>query len=305
MAKTIVLAAVLACAAAAAAGAFDITSAVSLGNRGLGGSRTTPLGAKVWPLLPDWSGSIALTQKLGEDLGFSAGLERDPVLGQSVITAISYDAGFVKLTVGPFFGAFNTLESLLTSGLSTSLRLEWPGVAFASFRADSTIGAGIASPGDYVQQRSTIAAGVWLPNVVVTAQLETVGLTRMALRSGDSAVVTVDAERSRYALVADVYKKNIPYTAQLVLAYDYLSRRYLSASGNTSDRLGAAVIGLNLAATVSPTLRLSLGGEATLYAWGIGDTLSPAADAAFFNVAAGISVSIPTARDAAAEADAP
>ena len=285
MKKTMLALLALSCSLA---GALEIQSTVAIGNLAFDTDSETALAETNGTFKGFWGygGSLSATEKLGENISFAAGFERSATLRNLVFTRVGFDAGFAKLAVGPFFGPFNAEGSVLTSGLSTTLRMEWPGLAFGSFRSDSTIGAGIAAPGDYVQESSEVLLGFWVPNVVISARLASESFTYKR----SAALLTVD-ERVRYEMIADVFKKNLPYTVQLNLGYENVKRSYVGAAASEIDEIGAAILGLELAATVTPTLRVTLGGEASLYAWGIGKVTSPPTETALFSVHAGVAIS--------------
>jgi len=263
--------------------ALEVSAVGKLGNLAFDVDRETPLGAGTAfeENLGFW-GTLGAEERFTDTLSFSAEFERDPLLRNLVYTRVGFDAGFAKMSVGPFFGPFNNSDSILSSGLSTELRLELPGVIFGSFRADSTIGAGISAPGDYVQERSEIALGFWVPNVITTVRLRSDTFTEKK-----AADLVIEDQRTRYELVADVYKKNIPYTAQLLMGYQSLTRAYISAADTLTDELAALLLGFEVGAQVSPQLKLILGTEAPLYAWGVGDLASPSSETILYEVRAG------------------
>ena len=61
-------------------------------------------------------------------------------------------------------------------------------------------------------------------------------------------------------MTIDVFKKDVPYTALLSLGYELRSKHY--ATSNTTDSLGAIVMGVDATAQVSHALKL-LGGIST------------------------------------------
>jgi hypothetical protein len=191
--------------------------------------------------------------------------------------------------VGPFFGPFNVDGSVLTSGISTSLRLEMPGVMFGSFRSDSSIGAGLAAPGDYVQEKSEILVGFWVPNIMISARLASESFTFKKL----AALTTVD-ERTRYEFIFDIYKKNLPYTVRLNFGYENLMRSYVYAADSDDDEIGAAIIGMDVAMQLNEAMKVSAGAEGALYVWGIGDIGSPSTNAAMYTIRVGLTWNIPT-----------
>ncbi len=278
------LAALSAAAFPGAAGSLDLSAYGSFGNLALEADGTSAVSEDGGAFDPTnfFRASFGAEEAVSESFTFGATFERDPILRNILTTAVGFDARFAKITVGPFFGPFNTEGSVLTSGISTAIRLELPGVLFGSFRADSTIGAGISAPGDYVQERSEVSFGVYVPNVITAFRIASEGFTEKV-----EADLTIADERTRYELTADVFKKNIPYTAHVVMGYQELKRSYISQSDSSSDRLGALIVGMDVTLRVSPELKLTVGGEMPIYAWGIGALKSPSPSTALYQVNAG------------------
>lgn len=280
---------------------LEVSSAFSFGNLAFGTGRDSALSAEGDDFEGSWNygGSLEASERIGENFLFAAGFERDPILRNTIYTRVGYDAGFARISVGPFFGPFNAADSVLTSGISTILTLERPGVAFASFRSDSTIGAGLAATGDYVQERSELVAGFWVPNLLVSARLATDAFTLK-----DAADLTIVDERTRYELVAEAFKKNVPYTVKLNMGYENLKRSYegLTKATSFADELGAAIIGMELSVQATDSFRFNVGAEGALYAWGIGDLESPASSKPFFTARAGVTIVLRGPADAAEDA---
>lgn len=277
----------------------EISSTFNFGNLAFGTDRKSPLSAEAKDFDGVWAygGALEASERVGENFLFSAGLDRDPLLGNTIFTRIGYDAGFARISVGPFFGPFNTTDSVLTSGISTILRVEKPGIVYASFRSDSTIGAGLAATGDYVQEQGEILVGFWVPNLLVSARLASKAFT---LRK--TSDLTIADERTRYELVVEAFKKNVPYTVTLNMGYENLKRRYegSTAGDDAADELGAAIVGMEVNVQATDYFRFILGAEGALYAWGIGDLGSPSNSRPFFTARAGITFVIPEASEAPA-----
>jgi len=280
---------------------LEVSSAFSFGNLAFSPERDSALSAEGKNFSETWNygGSLEASERIGENFLFAAGFERDAILRNTIYTRVGYDAGFARISVGPFFGPFNAADSVLTSGISTILRLELPGVAFASFRSDSTIGAGLAATGDYVQERSELVAGFWVPNLLVSARLATDAFTLK-----DAADLTIVDERTRYELVAEAFKKNVPYTVKLNMGYENLKRSYegLTKATSFADELGAAIIGLELSVQATDEFRFNVGAEGALYAWGIGDLGSPSSSKPFFTARAGVTIVLRGPSEGAADA---
>ncbi|WP_304224266.1 hypothetical protein [Gracilinema caldarium] len=267
--------------------ALDISLEGSLGNMVFDTSRVTALsdGNQPFAELLYISGTAKLEQPIADSALFAVIFNRDPILRNSLYTTVSFDTGYAKIAVGPFFGLFNAASSLITSGLSTTLTMTLPGVLYGTFRSDTTIGAGITVPGDYVQQRSEMAFGVWGPNTLTSFRLSTKTFTLKQTAS----LTTVDSV-TNYDMVTEVFKKNVPYTAIITLGYQSLKRSYISAS-TSIDELAALMIGMNATFRFSDAFKIMGGARSPLYAWGVGSLKSPASTAVLYEGIIGIVIS--------------
>jgi len=266
--------------------ALDIYGNGAFGNMSFSEAGTESLGSSGDSFEPEYFGKgyFGISEAFENDLQFSVEYRRDPILRNSVYTLIGFNADFAQIVVGPFFGLFNNKDSILNSGLSTKLHLEVPGVVFGSFLADSTIGAGISQEGDYVQEKSAIEAGFYVPNVITTLSISSDSFTEKV-----SPALTVADKITRYALHADVYKKNVRYTVHVLIGYQNLERSFIYNSYTDTDELAAFIVGFDSTFKVSDSLSLMLGTELPLYAWGVGSLGSPSASDALYEVKTGFS----------------
>lgn len=277
--------AAFACAAAcaAAAAALEIEFDSFVGNSAFDVASTKAVGAAgaFEPILHG-GGSMAVSERIGDAFEVSAGFEIDPVLRNTAFTRVAFQVPFAKVRVGPFFGPFGTDLGAFSAGISSSFTVELPGIAFGTFRTDTTIGAGLSSVDlPPLREMREIEAGVWVPNVILSGRY-----AAWTFSEAKSADLTVVDEKVRWELAADVHKKNVPYTARLAFAYENLKRKYVSSTVAV-DELGAALVGLDLELKATDFLRVFAGGEAALYAWGIGELGSPAADRPLFKARLG------------------
>ena len=264
--------------------ALDISLQGSLGNMAFDTSRSTALSDANLAFTEQlyWNGTAKVEEAIADNATFSILFNRDPVLRNSLYTTIAYDTGYAKITVGPFFGLFNAPTSMISSGLSTTLTMTLPGLVYGTFRSDTTIGAGITVPGDYVQQRSEMAVGLWGPNTLTSFRLSTKTFTFKKT----ATLTTVDSV-TNYDWVTEVFKKNVPYTAIVTLGYQSLKRSYIDVSTST-DELAAFMIGFDTGFRFSDRFKVLGGGKAPLYAWGVGSLKSPASTAILYEAAIGV-----------------
>jgi len=268
--------------------ALDISLQGSLGNMAFDTSRSTALSDTNLAFTEQlyWTGTAKVEQAIADSGTFNILFNRDPILRNSLYTTIAYDTGYAKITVGPFFGLFNSPSSMISSGLSTTLTMTLPGLIYGTFRSDTTIGAGITVPGDYVQQRSEMAVGLWGPNTLTSVRLSTKTFTLKKT----ATLTTVDSV-TNYDWVTEVFKKNVPYTAIVTLGYQSLKRSYIDAS-TSSDELAAFMIGIETSFRFSDSFKILGGGKAPMYAWGIGNLKSPASTVILYEASLGVVLSV-------------
>jgi hypothetical protein len=234
-----------------------------------------------------WGGRAYVGLPLSEDAAILLNYERDPVLRNVLTMSVQFERGITKLSVGPFFGIFNSDTAPFNVGLSTTIRFQWPGVAFASVRSDGAISVGLladalaAAP----QARAEIEAGFYTRNAIVSAL---VSASQFSTTDADGKALT-DA-LSRYMATVDLFKKNVPYTLLAEAGYELRSKHY-AASGLT-DALGSLILGVT--ATVQPVagLGIKLSFESGVFNFGM-DNLkgkSPLGSDFFFTAQVGVSI---------------
>lgn len=232
-----------------------------------------------------WGGEAWLRTPLGEDAAIRLSYDRDPVLRNTAIAAVQFDRGIARISVGPLIGLFNSDSAPLSAGISASVKLQWPGVAYVSLRSDGGTAISVLQTASNPQARTELAAGFYVPNAIVSGLISAKSFNEV-----DSSGGLVTDTLTRYALTVDVFKKNVPYTALLSLGYELRSKHY--ATENTTDSLGAIVMGIDTTAQISHALTL-LGGISTgAYVFGL-DSLKdrgPGNSSFLFTATLGLSV---------------
>jgi hypothetical protein len=281
--RRFLLALVLMAASAGAAFSLDIGLDGWLGNLGFLSTRTAsdatfPGGDYFWGL------SLYGTQSISEAISLETGFYSDQVLRNTSYTLFSYKTDFLTVGFGPFFGLFNDPGTLMKSGISTSVRIEVPGIVFVSFRSDSSIGGELVKSGDYQQIRSDISLGVYLPNAICTLSLNSRSFEQLV-----SSSEVVDS-LTEYAFSTDIYKKNVPYRLIVTIAYQSLSRSFIDAT-TTSTTLNSVILGTEVDLTLSSTIVAKVGIEGNVYSFGQG-TLVGSCDTFLFRTFAGVKLSV-------------
>lgn len=242
--------------------ALDIEASGFFGNLGLPWEGETPRTELQFPA-NQWlyGGRAALVSELGDGFSLTTEYETDTVLRHVVRGIVCYESGIASISAGPMVGAFNTAATPLKAGIDIGFKLEAPGIAFFSARAESSMGAGLATPGDYSQEYTRLGAGWYVYNAICEASMTTKRLTRI-LPGGTSLIDTM----SDYRFAVNVYKKGAPYRVLTELAYRTMSRTY---PGPTIDGLGAVILGARISADLFPSLTLNIGLDSGVYVFGI------------------------------------
>ena len=241
-----------------------------------------------------WGGSAFFNLPLGEDAGLRLSYERDPVLRNVGTASVEFERGIARVSVGPFFGfgfGFGD-DQPFSAGLSTSIRFQWPGVAYASVRSDGAIAIGLAGvSSDPPQARAEIAAGFYTRHAIVSAII-----------SASQFSETVDSKPimdslASYMLTIDLFKKNVPYTLLMEAGYQMRSKCYDTSVAtadlaDVTEILGSVILGIS--ATVQPLTGIKVIGslESSVFAYG-SEALanrSPSSEAFLFTAKFGISV---------------
>jgi hypothetical protein len=233
-----------------------------------------------------WGGEAWLSESLGEDADVRVSYERDPVLRNSVIATVEFERGIARISVGPRIGLFNTENAPFSAGLSASVRLQWPGVAYVSMRSDGGLSVGVLQAGADPQARAELAAGLYLHNAILSAVVAAKRFNE--LDSAGDALVT--DSWTRYALEVDLYKKNVPYTLLGSLGYELRSKRFAATA--ETDSLGAIVLGAKT--TIKASRSLSIIAELTsgFYTFGLDELAGRGPDSSSFMFSASLGMSL-------------
>lgn len=218
--------------------------------------------------LDQWGLDLSVKQAITDDFTFSSSLQRELILRNTVYNTLTYRQGFLRIGVGPFFGLFNSPTSILKPGISTSVQLEFAGIAYVLFRSDSSIGGRLVEVGDYTQERSDVSAGLYVKNVIVSGVLQ----TRKFSQKTAAEVETVDT-LSVYALQTDIFRKNAPYKVLLSFGYHQVARSYIHPTETVRHILNSIVLGTRLDLYLTPFVSTTLDLESSMYTFGNGELL--------------------------------
>ena len=274
--------------AAGRAGALEFGLIGSAGNLGFPWTQLAQVpGTDPYPATNYyWGGSAFFSMPLGDDASLGLTFERDPVLRHVLGATVQFERGIARIAVGPFFGLFNSAAVPFNAGLSTSIRFQWPGIAYVSARSDGAIAIGVLADalGAEPQARAELAAGFYTPNAIISA---VVGASSFSEQ--DSGGKTVTDALSSYLLTIDIFKKNVPYTLFTKTGLQIRSKYY--EASDTTDALGSLVMGLTATAEVTPGWKIIGSFTSGVFVFRLEDLTrkSPTASEFFFDAALGVS----------------
>ena len=210
-----------------------------------------------------WGLSIIGTHSLAENFEFETGYYNDSILRNITYSLFSFRESIISIGVGPFIGVFNADSTILKSGISTAIRAEVPGIAFASFRADSTIGGRLVEVGDYIQERNDVTVGFYAFNAVCSFNM----LSKKFAQKQTESLEVVDG-LNEYSFNIDLYQKYTPYMLGVTFAYQNLVKSYSQESTLTIHSLNSIMLGIGLEMFFNEYFTYSLDLESSIYTWG-------------------------------------
>ncbi len=287
-AKRASIAAILAAAAIAGAQALEFGVDAIAGNLQFPWEDTAPIAD---PAFPNdnyfWGGSAWLRSPLGDDAAIRFSVDRDPVLRNSASALVEFERGIAKISAGPYFGFLNTEATPFSAGISATVRLQWPGVAFLSMRSDGATAISLFGEDSAPQAHTEISAGFYVPHAIVSAVVS----AKRFNETLESGTIIADS-LMRYAMEVEIFKKNVPYTLFASIGYEQRSKRFEAA--DAIDSLGAVMIGVETAARIGPALKLTTGFDTGVYVFGMDELAdqSPGTKDLFFRAGLGFSLDL-------------
>jgi hypothetical protein len=238
-----------------------------------------------------WGGTGYLAAPLGEDASVRLGYETDPVLRNLVTGSIEFERGAARIAVGPFIGLLNSASSPFSVGLSTTIGLQWPGVAYASLRSAGGLSLGLAFIADTLnmepQALAEIKAGFYVRNAIVSGIIT----SKRFCDSDSSGGLIIDSLTSYY-LTIEAFKKNVPYTVLAKAGYEFRSKYYETSA--TADSLGSVNLGLEAGFDVLPGIALKGGLSTGIFVAGLDALSGRSPDAASFLFSASLGCVVKT-----------
>jgi hypothetical protein len=232
-------------------------------------------------------GSAWITAPLGEDASIKVAYDRDPVLRNSASAAVQFERGLASISVGPYVGFLNSSSESWSAGMAASLRLQWPGVAYVSFSNLGGLAVSLLPIAGDPQAMTELSAGIYVPHAIIAGVVSS-----KRFNETDSAGNLVSDSLTRYALTVDVFKKDVPYTALFSLGYENRTKYF--ASSDTTDALGAIVLGVDSTVQLGRPIKLLADFSTGAYVYGLNalQGLGPPSSAFLFSASLGVDVDL-------------
>ncbi|MDR0473478.1 MAG: hypothetical protein LBH43_07400 [Treponema sp.] len=300
------------------AGALELEIQGGMGNIAFKKDREAPLAESVESTDPDPNVKFKpeffdilkaeVSGEGGANFYFNGGFEQDPILRNRLYANMGIRLDHFTLEAGSFFGIFNSGEVMLNPGFSISANLEFPEIFFVSLKASSSLGSNTGITGNYNQRTSGFQAGLWVPYVIFSLNIENRNFTLQK----KNYLLTED-NLTRYFSRSEVFTKNKPYTIIIDIGYQNLGRSYYTQDiardeeGNfdidadpvlvkikKTDELKSLFLGFEGIWNISPSLKFLLAAEMPIFSWGSGKMKGPEPKAVLFEARAGIIWALPS-----------
>lgn len=231
-----------------------------------------------------WGGAAWVSAPIGSEASLRFGYETDPVLRNLLTGSIEFERGAARIAVGPFLGFLNSDSTPFSSGLSTTIALQWPGIAYASLTSAGGLALGLVTDvaGIEPQALAELKAGFYARNAIVSGSF-----TAKRFCDADPSGALVIDYLSSYYLTIEAFKKNVPYTILAKAGYELRSKYY--EASDAADSLGSVILGLDLGFEVAPGVEIRGGLSSGIFVFGL-DSLagrSPDADTFLFSASFG------------------
>ena len=209
--------------------------------------------------------SVFSNADVAEDLTLEAGVFYDPILRYTLSSRLTYRSDYFQFSAGPFFGIFNDWSTVIKPGIATEILIDVPGFIFTRLSADSSIGGRLIDTGEYLQERSQIGVGFYVPNAICEISMETKNFTEKT-----SYGELVD-KLLAYTFNTDIYQKNRPYRFDLSFSYQTRNLSFIGSSDTIDHTLNSLVLGTGIDVQASRNLDIFLNLESNIYSFGEAD----------------------------------
>ena len=196
-------------------------------------------------------GKIAVSGDLSGSMSFNVTAARDNILLNSLSFSLYNRTDNFRFEFGPFIGMGDDLE-VPNIGITGSIEITFPGIAFLSFGGMATLGSVFDFTSADSRESAEAKVGFWLPNIILSGCADTRSLTRHPRDN-----LEIRDTLTRFFVSADFFIKNIPVTARLDAGYEIYTREYKGEGSGTTDQLSTFFTGIDVGWQVTKPLRIT------------------------------------------------
>jgi hypothetical protein len=219
----------------------------------------------------NWGLSLNGEHQINDKLVLSSSFYGDPVLRNISCSHVTYKENIFSIGIGPVFGFLNSgINPIIKPGISAILRIEVPSIIFLEFRADSSLNSRLSVDQDYIQERSDISVGFYVPHAICRVNILSTSFTQLRLVSEGGEDMFYDYVDSlmEYSFHANIFKKNVPYRINISFAYHMLGKSYIKDTERTEHNLNSFILGTGIELDFSPAIHFTLDVESSIYTFG-------------------------------------
>jgi len=227
-------------------------------------------------------GKIAVSGDLSGSMSFNVTAARDNILLNSISFTLYNRTDNFRFEFGPFIGMVDRME-MPDIGITGSIEITFPGIAFLSFGGSSSMGLGFDFTSVNSRESAEVKLGLWFPNVIPSVSVNTRSLTTQPQEN-----LALRDTLTRFEISADLFIKNIPVIIRLDAGYEIYTRAYKRGNTESIDELNAWFAGIDAGWQVIKPLRITAGFEIPVFYSATGPMAAPDSLWSIFKATAGI-----------------
>jgi hypothetical protein len=163
---------------------------------------------------------VTYREEFGDFIGVKVGFESSEILRRIFFAEMSLRSDYFSLSLGPYYGLFNTVESWLVPGLRAKMDWVWPGFLVAGIGFTNNFQV-LVDVGDYSHEQNMFNFGAYFPNGLLTLEAR---LEKFQLQKTATNVITDEVNDFNGTL--EVFTKFLPVRLELTGGFYMLYRRY-------------------------------------------------------------------------------
>jgi hypothetical protein len=199
--------------------------------------------------------SLSISHDISEILNFSAIIERDNILKNSINAAFGAKTDYFNFKFGAFMGLTDNFDPP-DAGITGNMELIIPGVILLSISGSSTIGSQFYYTSDNYRETAGIKLGFWLGNTTPSFSANMKSLTQQI----DESLVVSDT-LYRFLFNFEYFLKNSNFSGFFCTGYQMYSRDYRTGTIEYCDELTSWLAGLEFNWQISLSFSFKMGFE--------------------------------------------